>query len=186
MFKYFIILIFLNLGKANAQNIELSVCKPDSSPMPFANNLVCVRLQYNLYDSIKIKITDSLVFNNKKFYAKDDAISSFITENENGEVYNFDEKKQKEVLLIPQKDTLDYEIEYKGMMYKVIDYHIRLKTPFCEYDDVIMILFKPKDFYKYFGDTLYYKRGIGFVAIEEGNKPMEYLVRRYIEVKDKD
>lgn len=120
-------------------------------------------------------INDTVVINEKKYieYLQDwgeNNVSKMYLREENGVVYQYKEDDGKE--------TIRYDKNFKkghtwknakgNCVYKIISFEGKLKTPFCEYENLLIIEAK----FKEVTFNFYYLQGHGYVGATVKDKIM--------------
>ena len=182
------LLMLLFVSNLLGQNVELSVCKKDSLGNAYYPNMMFEWINiYAFEDTFKRKISEyEIIYKGLKFLqvttSKNNSINYFNVLEKDGEELLYDESRKQIRCFIPSSEIEGHEIlNVFNLDYRIAGYHVRVKTPVCEYNDAIMVLSKrtgSADFSS--GDTFYYVRGIGFVAREYRGIITGYISRRYI------
>ena len=188
--KTMLLLLFMLLfvDGVSCQNIELSVCTKDSFENAYYPNMIIESTSiYAFEDTTKFRIKEEIIsFKGLNFLqvptSRNDSVDFFNLLEKDGEELLYDESKKQIRCFIPSSEIEGHEIlNVFNLDYRIAGYHVRVKTPVCEYNDAIMVLSKrtgSADFSS--GDTFYYVRGIGFVAREYRGIITGYISRRYI------
>jgi len=167
-----IILFFESLISKAQFSGDLS-CNPDT--VTFAINKV-----WEFDDENVVSISDTIQFNNKTFFKhwsiRDSTSNKYFSDDKDGNLFILSKDKKKSFLIIPKNEIPDYKINFDGQHFVIKSYHVSIKTPYCIYDDLIMIeglRFKE-----------YYKKGVGFVFSDGGQGDKVYLKNVYYKKTD--
>ena len=154
-------MIFVN-ALHSQKKLDSDVCIPDV--VSFELNKVWI---YSNNWTVRASDTfsvDGIVFH--KIYVNS-SFTDFSFSNEiNKKIFYVNEKGEKGIF-ISDEETPDFFIDSQGVKIIIADYHATLRTPVCEYNDLIALKI----------DTYveYYKKGIGFVAATISGKLDYYL-----------
>jgi TonB family protein len=128
---------------------------------------------------------DSLNANGKTYYksiteSKGAETKTTYLREENGDVYIYDAENKIEFLELSGNITPGYTWEKfdKSWKYTVIDTTSKIRTPYCEYKNLLNIKAEPigetaekySDYY-----NLYYKRGVGLAGLHVSGKGYSFL-----------
>ncbi len=126
------------------------------------------------YDTFYLETNNGTKVINGKTYIefkqvwKDDKSDLFYLREENGIVYEYDECCQNETV----RYNPNFEIghTWKSVSgkneYRIIAYDGKLKTPFCDYENLLVM--EAKMFYGTY--TFYYLKGHGYIGATKDNK----------------
>jgi len=166
-FKFVFIIFILFVGsKVNAQSDSL-LCEKDS--LTFALNKV-----WEFDDGYIMACTDTFRLENLLFFKinNNEALEkvSYFSEDKDGNTYVLSKDKKKKFLIIPKNEIFDYKVDFEGRYFIIKSYHASIKTPYCIYDDLIMLEGK--------SGTDFYKKQIGLI-LNERDGIKSYLSRVY-------
>ena len=135
------------------------------------------------YDNgVVLFVKDTIHFDNKIFYewTSGNSWTRFYSNDEDGNFYMLSRKKDKCVLIIPKEEIFNYESPLlDDLKLKILSYHASIVTPFCKYEDVIII----EDTFE--GMITYFKKGIGFLARDLKGIRLNSLQSIYFEKPEK-
>ena len=157
--------------KVNAQSDSL-LCEKDSAT--FALNKV-----WEYDDGFIVSIEDSMHFENKTFYAlknNQNFDTRYYAEDKDGNTYILTKDKKKCFLFFPKEEIPDYKVNFDGRNFTIKSYHASIKTPYCIYDDVIIL--EGSWFKEYF------KHGVGELIFVDENHNKSFLKKIYYRQKN--
>ena len=99
---------------------------------------------------------------------KDNNVSTLYLRKENGIIYQYEECCENETIRYNKnfKEGETWKTADKKGEYKIISYKGKLKTPYCEYENLMVIEAKLK-YGKY---KFYYLKGHGYIGATENDK----------------
>lgn len=104
---------------------------------------------------------------------KDLNVDLLYLREENGIIYQFDKCCKNETIRYDPKFKTGetWTSSSKEMAYKIIAYDGKLKTPYCEYKNLLVIQAKMKSMTFNF----YYLKGHGYIGASQENKLISYI-----------
>ena len=160
--KIIVFSLFLSINLNSQNSNDRQVCMADTKT--YALNKV-----WAFSNSLFERTTDTFTVDGIIFYKTlvNNLYQGLSFSNETrGIVYFINEIGEKDTL-IPDKEISNFRLNIPGSRIFISDYHETLKTPLCEYTD--LIAFKLDNYIQY------YKKGIGLIATTTGGKLDYYL-----------
>lgn len=93
--------------------------------------------------------------------------------NDKGEVFQFEKGFQKETIRFDPKFKVDYVWDKadKTAVYTIKSFEGRLVTPYCKYENLLIIEAK----YANVTYEFYYLKGLGYIGATQNNKLVSYI-----------
>lgn len=120
-----------------------------------------------------MKVIDGKTYYEFKQEWQDKNISTLYLREENGVVYQYEESLKKETIRYDPKYTEGYfwKSADRKDCYKIISYHGELRTPYCEYKNLLVIEANVS-FGKF---KFYYLKGHGYIGATKNDKLVSCL-----------
>lgn len=165
---------------------QLSICNNENKGLYWPLTINIKKHYFSNYGNYTVIYTSEKLIVAGRTYIKevtsneDNTIETLYLREENGNIYVYDTIKKIEFLEFSNNTTPGYSWKkYDGTwLYTIIDTSATLKTPYCDYNNILNVKAEPqgklkKDYSSYY--NLFYNRGIGLVAIEINGKATTFL-----------
>lgn len=104
---------------------------------------------------------------------KNKEVNTLYLREENGVVYQYEECCEQETIRFSTQFKKEYKWEDvdHSRLYKIISFKGKLKTPYCNYEDLLVIEAKMNSMVFNF----YYLKGIGYVGATKNNDLISFI-----------